>query len=180
MSARAPGRLDVVRAFVNTVDFASGDDALGTPDGLAGWLAAHGLGDAVAQPADVGRAAALREALRDLLLAHHGDHRPDPRSAGVVDDAARRARLGVRFDAGGSAAPRPEAGGVDGALGALLTIVAAAQADGTWERLKVCPWDTCRWAFYDRSRNRAGVWCSMAVCGNRAKAAALRARRATA
>ena len=68
------------------------------------------------------------------------------------------------------------ADGVDGALGRLLAIVAAAQADGTWERLKACPWDTCRWAFYDHSRNRSGVWCSMAVCGNRAKVQAFRAR----
>ena len=35
-----------------------------------------------------------------------------------------------------------------------------------WTRLKVCARDSCRWAFYDTSRNRSGRWCSMAGCGN--------------
>jgi predicted RNA-binding Zn ribbon-like protein len=44
--------------------------------------------------------------------------------------------------------------------------------DGTWRRLKVCPGDHCGWAFYDHSRNQTGRWCSMSVCGGRAKARA--------
>ncbi|MBW3563024.1 MAG: CGNR zinc finger domain-containing protein, partial [Actinobacteria bacterium] len=44
------------------------------------------------------------------------------------------------------------------------------------ERLKVCRSDTCRWAFYDSSRNRSGKWCDMAVCGNRTKVANYRER----
>jgi predicted RNA-binding Zn ribbon-like protein len=35
----------------------------------------------------------------------------------------------------------------------------------------------CHWLFYDRSRNRSAVWCQMAVCGNRTKTKAYRARR---
>ena len=46
-------------------------------------------------------------------------------------------------------------------------------ADGTWSRLKACREDDCHWAFYDRSRNRSGQWCVMAVCGNRNKARAV-------
>jgi predicted RNA-binding Zn ribbon-like protein len=94
----------------------------------------------------------------------------------VLEDAARRAVLEVRFDEHGVATAAPAARGVDGALGRLLAIVAAAQADETWVRLKACPWQTCRWAFYDHSKNRSGRWCRMEVCGNRAKAAAFRAR----
>ena len=52
-------------------------------------------------------------------------------------------------------------------------------ADGTWRRLKACREDTCQWAFYDRSKNRSGTWCSMAVCGNRAKARAYRSATAS-
>jgi predicted RNA-binding Zn ribbon-like protein len=44
--------------------------------------------------------------------------------------------------------------------------------DRSWSRLKVCPGEHCGWAFYDHSRNQAGRWCSMAVCGGRAKARA--------
>ena len=60
----------------------------------------------------------------------------------------------------------------------MLAIVAAAQAEGTWERLKSCPASDCRWAFYDKSRNRSAVWCNMAVCGNRAKVRSYRERSA--
>jgi predicted RNA-binding Zn ribbon-like protein len=44
-------------------------------------------------------------------------------------------------------------------------------AGGGWDRLKACPRERCWCAFYDRSRNRSGVWCNMAVCGSREKAA---------
>jgi predicted RNA-binding Zn ribbon-like protein len=66
--------------------------------------------------------------------------------------------------------------GVDGALGRLFAAIARAQTDGTWERLKVCPASTCLWAFYDGSRNHSRTWCSMSVCGNRAKARTYRRR----
>ena len=84
----------------------------------------------------------------------------------------------MRFGASGTARLQPTAAGVDGALGRLLGIVAAAMADGTWSRLKACRANDCRWAFYDRARNRSRHWCSMAVCGNRTKARAYRARHA--
>ena len=61
-------------------------------------------------------------------------------------------------------------------LGRLAAIVARSQADGTWPRMKACPNDRCHWAFYDRSRNRSRTWCTMSVCGNRAKARSYRAR----
>ena len=67
---------------------------------------------------------------------------------------------------------------VDGALGELVGIVYTAMADGSWSRLKACRSHLCKWLFYDRSRNRSAVWCSMAVCGNRTKTRAYRARRA--
>ena len=60
--------------------------------------------------------------------------------------------------------------GVAGAVGVLLAITAVAIADGGWSRLKICPGDHCGWAFFDGSRNRSGRWCSMSVCGGRAKA----------
>jgi len=39
-----------------------------------------------------------------------------------------------------------------------------------------CESDDCTVVFYDRTKSHARRWCSMAVCGNRAKAAAHRAR----
>jgi predicted RNA-binding Zn ribbon-like protein len=55
----------------------------------------------------------------------------------------------------------------------------ALTVDGRWDRLKICPADDCRWAFYDRSKNRFRHWCSMAECGVRAKSRAFRARKRT-
>jgi predicted RNA-binding Zn ribbon-like protein len=91
--------------------------------------------------------------------------------------SAQRAGVGLEFEPDGSRL-EPQAGGVDGALGRLLVAVHEAQHDGTWARMKACPWDTCHWAFYDHTKNRSGVWCNMAVCGNRAKARAYRERHA--
>jgi predicted RNA-binding Zn ribbon-like protein len=173
----APAELELVRAFVNTWDAEDDTEALGSPAELATWLAEHELlgAGARATAADHRHAVELREALRALLLAN-GGMQPDPAAAAVLDEAARRARLGVGFGPGGRAWTAPRAPGVDGALGRLLAIVAAAQEDGTWPRLKVCLADDCQWAYYDRSRNRSAVWCDMQVCGNRQKVRSFRER----
>ena len=114
--------------------------------------------------ADDEREPAFREVLRRLLA----DKR-DPEAIAALDAAADRVRL--RFGPDGSA--RLEG---DGLVASMLAIIAGAQADGTWERMKACRAEDCRWAFYDRSRNRSRAWCSMSECGNRAKARSYRAR----
>ncbi|WP_083460047.1 CGNR zinc finger domain-containing protein [Jiangella muralis] len=180
-STPAPGRLETVRRFVNTLDIDAGTDALTSPGALVAWLGAtdllsgdnHGAGRD-----DLARAVAVREALRQTLAANHGGD-PIPAAAlAVLNDAAGRARLTATLTARDGWRPRPAADGVDGALGGLLALVGDAMADGTWPRLKVCVNDTCQWAFYDESRARSGKWCSMQVCGNRAKQRAWRGRRA--
>jgi predicted RNA-binding Zn ribbon-like protein len=185
MSNPAPGALETIRAFVNTLDIDESTDELGTPAELARWLAEHELLDATAPataPArpsadDLRHATELREALRAHLFAHHGEPL-DPAAAQTLDAAARRAQLTLRFVGPDETALEPAAPGVAGALGRVLAIVNAAIDDGTWQRLKVCPADTCQWAFYDASRNRSAVWCDMRVCGNRAKVRGFRERHA--
>ncbi|MDX6678988.1 MAG: hypothetical protein QOE31_3040 [Solirubrobacteraceae bacterium] len=179
MSNPAPGALEIVRSFVNTDDIEDGIERLTEPEQLLAWLAEHELlGDAPpprATAGDLRRALELREALRAHLRAHHGEPL-DPHAAAVLDAAARRARLTLRFTGGDQTALEPAAGGVDGALGRLLGIVKVAIDDGTWARLKACAADDCQWAFYDASRNRSGTWCDMRVCGNRAKVRGFRER----
>ena len=174
----APGELELVRAFVNTYDADERREDLTGPEALADWLTGHDLLEAGARAtaADVRRGVTVREALRAVLL-HHAGLDLDPGAAEALDEAARRARLGVRFDPRARVRLEPAAAGVDGALGRLLAVVARARADGTWERLKVCLADDCQWAYYDRSRNRSSVWCDMRVCGNRAKVRSYRERR---
>jgi predicted RNA-binding Zn ribbon-like protein len=174
----APGRLELVRAFVNTVDREEDREQFVDPDALRTWLIEADLADAElrAGPADLRRAIAVREALRGILLAHNGA----PSTAGdaaTLEDAARRARVRLHFDAECGPWLEPDAGGVDGALGRLLTIAHTAMAEGTWPRLKACREHSCEWAFYDGTRNRSRTWCDMQVCGNRAKARTYRNRR---
>ncbi|MBC6461609.1 CGNR zinc finger domain-containing protein, partial [Actinomadura sp. HBU206391] len=71
----------------------------------------------------------------------------------------------------------PATGGVSAGLGRIAAAIMECAADGSWERLKACQEDTCRWAFMDTSKNRSRAWCSMRVCGNRTKTRAYRARR---
>jgi predicted RNA-binding Zn ribbon-like protein len=82
----------------------------------------------------------------------------------------------IQFALDGGPRFEPARRDLDGALAFLLAIVAGARLDGSWERFKACPGDDCGWAFYDYSRNQASAWCSMAICGSRAKARAYRSR----
>jgi predicted RNA-binding Zn ribbon-like protein len=177
MSDVAPGTLELLRLFVNTVDLEDGADELASPAARGSWLEARGLGRVAATPADLGAARRLREAFRGLLLENNGvAARAEP--AAELEGAAERARLGLRFGPEGAVELEPAAEGVDGALGRLVGIAALAMADGSWSRLKACRADRCGWAFYDHARNRSRRWCSMAVCGNRTKARSYRARHA--
>lgn len=185
MSTRkaAPGELELVRQFVNTLDVETGQDQLDDPRALSCWLDERGLtraAEAAAVPseADLAQARVLREAVREILLSHTERRAPPSSALATLDRTAQEARVCLRFDAGGVSDLRPEAAGVVGALGQLLAIVHRAAAEGTWDRLKACREHTCEWAFYDRTKNHSGTWCTMEVCGNRTKARAYRLRRA--
>ena len=175
----APGDLELVRAFVNTLDIEDGVDELADPAALERWLRAHDLlrGGPRAGDAELVAARRLREAIRTLLLGNNGVSVRKEAARGLTATAAR-AGLSPVFDLDGNARLEPAASGVDGALGRVLALVAEAMADGTWTRLKACRADDCRWAFYDHARNRSRHWCSMAVCGNRTKARTYRRRHA--
>jgi predicted RNA-binding Zn ribbon-like protein len=175
--APAPGPLRLVQLFVNTNDLEGGPELLPDAAALRDWLADHDLYDGRVTDDDHARAIALREAIRELVSANAGlPH--DPAAAELVDEVGAVLRpvfepAGTRFE--------PTVGGVDGALARIVAAIHAAIAEGTWERLKACERDVCRWAFYDHSKNRSGHWCSMAVCGQREKnRRAYRRRRARA
>src|SRR5271163_2992359 len=166
----APNSLDLVIDFVNTLDLEEGTDAIERPQALAQWLEDRellGPGGRVSE-SDHADAIRLREALRELMLTNNGQA-GDDRAARELERAARRGELGVHFGPAPAVSLAPGAAGTAGALARLLVPVANALADGSWQRVKACRADDCKWAFYDRSRNRSGVWCDMAVCGNRTK-----------
>jgi predicted RNA-binding Zn ribbon-like protein len=67
--------------------------------------------------------------------------------------------------------------------GQLLQPIAEAIADlvcnADFRLIRTCEGSACTLVFLDRTKARARRWCSMAVCGNRAKVAAYRARTLT-
>ncbi|HEY2318889.1 MAG TPA: CGNR zinc finger domain-containing protein [Solirubrobacteraceae bacterium] len=174
-----PHNLQLVIDFVNTLDVEAGVDRTRTPAELSEWLQGQGLrspGERELDAAEHGRAIELREALREVMRGH--THRDEPTQAGRrLDEVSRLGQLSVRFAAAGTVELAPRAGGEPGVLAGLLVPVAYAALDGTWRRVKACDADDCQWAFYDSSRNHSGRWCDMAVCGNRTKVRAYRAKR---
>ncbi len=177
-TASASGDVELVRDFVNTVNLEDGVDELASPADLKRWLVGAGLlgrRDSLSA-GDLERAVAVREALRALIGVNSGGTL-DPVSHALLQDAADRARLAVRFRRDGTSAAEPAATGLDGALGRILAAAHYAMDRGTWPRLRLCGRDSCRWAFYDASRNGSKRWCSMEVCGNREKAEAFQLRR---
>jgi predicted RNA-binding Zn ribbon-like protein len=173
----ATGALGLVQAYVNTVDLEDGPEELSDPNTLTAWLVAHGL-LAPGQSADAGdltHAIAVREAVRGVISANSGG-RVYPLDAATLNEAAAASRLRPHFGADGKARLEPKAGGVDGAMGRLVATVFVAMAQEDWARLKLCDSQTCRWVFFDRSRNHSSRWCKMASCGNREKARRFRER----
>ena len=183
----------MVRAFVNTRDIEQGTDDFAAAAGLDRWLSGRGLTSPPgASAADLAQAVDLREALRGVLREHAGHpgvpgywaDSPGPAGAAspggspAAELRAIAATLPVRLsvDDGGAIAAVPAVTGAGGALCRLLIIAAAAAASGTWARLKACTADDCQWAFYDRSPTRNGRWCTMSICGSRAKSRAYRRR----
>jgi predicted RNA-binding Zn ribbon-like protein len=182
MAAQAPVHLEVVKRFVNTLDIETGADELTDPAALRSWLIAADLLPDLS-PAlrrrDVAKAVAVREALRAVLLSHHTGEPADPAAVATLNEAATKAPVVVQLESDGAATLEPAGTGIDAAVGRLLGAVHLAIADGSWCRLKACRLESCQWAFFDGSKNRSGSWCSMAVCGNRSKASAYRARQRT-
>jgi predicted RNA-binding Zn ribbon-like protein len=174
----APLPLYLVQRFVNSVDLESGEDELTSPEALRAWFAERGLmeGDDSVSAADLARAVDVREGLRALLRQNNGLPL-DAQAVERLDRAGGRAAVRVRFAPDRGPELVADARGVDGALARLMAIVAASVEHGDWERLKACPREECEWAFFDRSKNRSGRWCSMDSCGNIEKARAFRERR---
>jgi predicted RNA-binding Zn ribbon-like protein len=174
---RAPGSLGLVQDFVNTRAFDPDEEHIPTAEALGAWLGERGLlSNGPVSQTDWLAAVELREALRRLLLANNGTA-PDPADLELLNRVAESGGLHPRFLPGGHVALEPATPGMPGALGRLVAAVSDAMSAGTWGRLKACADHGCLWAFYDRSRNRSGHWCSMEVCGNRAKARQFRNRR---
>lgn len=181
-----PDWLEPVLAFVNTIDVEDRTDTLADgPAALGAWLAARGLlaePAAAATRADHRLALDLRAGLRALALQNNG-HAVDEPGAARLRRALARLPLVVTPTPGG-----PEQAGlrahrlppVRAALASIVAGYARGVATGQWSRIRRCPADDCAWVFWDTSAKGTRRWCTMRVCGNRAKARTYAARRAAA
>jgi predicted RNA-binding Zn ribbon-like protein len=152
--------VELVVAFLNTVDVEQDTDVLDDPMRWREWATGQGLGPPpVGVPADelIAQVRGVRDALRNAVTEGQGP---------VGDGAAVRTGGLVRVELHDGVpilvASDP--------VGAVLAASARLAVLGDWDRVKICPADDCRWAFFDHSRNRSRTWCSMRVCGNRTKA----------
>jgi len=192
--------------FVNTRAFPGGQEVEWLADGhdLVAWLGATNLcapklladatGDAGARRLDAiaAEARALREWFRGFVEGHAGKplgasaaRELGPLNALLGEDNAFRSVEGL---GGGRGAGVSTPGGLAWRRhrrklplrAALLLPVADAIGDlvtaEDFMLVRRCEGTGCSLVFLDRTKSHARRWCSMAWCGNRAKAAAHRAR----
>jgi predicted RNA-binding Zn ribbon-like protein len=118
--------------------------------------------------------AALREVVESVVAT-----RPAAMSAIASVNELLRARTVVELamaDGALVARNRHVGDALEDALARLVDPLVESVTSGETERLRICANDGCRWVFEDTCRTGRRRWCSMASCGNRAKAARHRAR----
>jgi len=173
----APDDLELVRIFVNTFDPEKPEaDPLLANDSTREWLASHDF----QVDADFGekeRAAmrVLREALLAELLAHTGDGDAAVAWSGLATQLSGTG-LEVVFEGEQVRLEPKSRQGFEGLRSEIASRVYNAVRSGQWRRLKACRKHSCLLAFFDKSKNGSGIWCDMAVCGNRVKAQRRRSR----
>ncbi|MFJ5551762.1 CGNR zinc finger domain-containing protein [Streptomyces sp. NPDC093225] len=147
-------------------DLFAGAAGLTRMEGLALWLASAGLAD---------RFRADAPTLIHLLTAREALARAvadpvDPAALKLLDAVLDHGRIRLRVGAEGTS-EEPEFddrswGPAWTAARNLLDLL-----DKGPDRIRKCASTTCVLHFFDTSRNGTRRWCSMAACGNRAKAA---------
>jgi predicted RNA-binding Zn ribbon-like protein len=121
----------------------------------------------------LGQALALREALHRLLAALAAGKPPAPGDVARVQSWILRAQANAVLEFGAAGACwvwRASPVALERPLWPVARSASALLEAGGLDRLCYCPGRDCAWLFIDRSKNRARRWCSMATCGNRAKA----------
>lgn len=174
-------------------------DWLADGDGLIGWLQQAGL----VPPADLdeltaratpgeldrvaGQARDLREWFRGFVRGHAGRPlAPDalaelaPLNRLLERDEAY-AQIAVEADAHGHAAltlaTRRRWRSPESLLIPIGEAIAQVVVEDDFAHVKACEGHNCTLLFVDRTRARARRWCSMGLCGNRAKVSAHRQRK---
>jgi len=172
-------------------------------DAVRAWLARQGI--AAAQPAGgqageqvsgqaegaalLARALALRALARRLIAGRKDDAESGADAFDKADIAALNdylhAYLGAPHlapDQDGKLALTRTARGdaVASLLGPVAEAVAQLLVEGDFKLVRQCEHPDCILWFYDRTKSHKRRWCSMALCGNRYKAAQFRKKNSAA
>ena len=163
-------RVETLHEYRDLIRFGLAAQVVGRAEAaqLVGWSAEH----AATAARTLARAIALREAIAAIFLAQiHGREIPAASLDALAAEcrAAQAARglvagrEGVRWE--WKAGLLPERPLLALALEAERLLVRTAGPP-----VRECEGTGCGWLFLDTSRSRKRRWCSMAACGNRAKA----------
>jgi predicted RNA-binding Zn ribbon-like protein len=183
--------LDDTSDFMNTLELESGSlvDRFVSFGDAAHWLTdrgfchedlsaaslkAHGLTESDA----LDKVRSVRAALREVADAVAHERPPKDDALAEVNRAiGSRERVELVKESDGVSVGHSHVGDpLDDALARLADPLVQEIQSGRAERVRICANDTCRWVFFDQSRSGRRIWCDMASCGNRAKAARHRAR----
>jgi predicted RNA-binding Zn ribbon-like protein len=164
-------------------------------DGLLAWLAQAQLVPAEilkalrakAMPGEFDTVAAQARGLREWFRGFVRRHKGRPLTSEFQSELEPLNRLLERDEGFGRVAARDHASGLEframrrwRSPEALLLPVGEALAkfvcEEDFSNVKACEGPACTLMFADHTRGRARRWCSMAICGNRAKQAAHRSR----
>ncbi|MEV7822027.1 CGNR zinc finger domain-containing protein [Paenarthrobacter sp. NPDC089307] len=176
-----PGNLGLVQDFVNTISAGRtirGVDLLDTPEDASAWVSAawRELDDRESVPVldeeDLEPLRRFRTALMSTLAGSDGTG--IAASPGPSPTVTARATLAL--EDGQVRLASAAASGHRAIVAEVLRALYDAQMEGQSRRLKICPNEWCRVAFYDRSKNNGAVWHDSSSCGNIANVRASRAR----
>ncbi|MDB6002210.1 MAG: uncharacterized protein JWP52_3909, partial [Rhizobacter sp.] len=171
---------------------------LGSGDDLLAWLQQAGLVQSdvledfrkTAGPGALDAVAAQARALREWFRGFVQKSKGRRLTRSAINQLEPLNRVLARDEVYGQIVPRAKQAGADSAVSdlewvplrrwrspdALLLPIAKAMADllttADFTDVKPCEGHTCTLFFLDTTRGRKRRWCSMSVCGNRAKQAA--------
>ncbi len=157
------------------VDFwRSGDDVLH-------WLARCGIdagqpGGGAAKDALLHDAKELRAIVRELVERRKNGERGNPDQLNLYLATRQSAPVLEWGEDGPVLARRLPSPSAQQALGRVAEAAAELLANGQFEYVRQCEHPECVLWFYDRTKSHRRRWCSMALCGNRHKAAEFRKR----
>jgi predicted RNA-binding Zn ribbon-like protein len=172
-------------------------DWISDGEGLLAWLEQAHLVPAdvlaamrkQAKPEEIDRVAAQARSLREWFRAFVREHRAKPLKVAKLADLEPLNRLLARDEGFGQLVTHRHGKATtlefqrarrwrspESLLLPIGEALARLLAEEDLSNLKVCEGATCTLMFADRTRGRSRRWCSMGVCGNRAKQIAHRHR----